>query len=589
MKSFLKTLLAVIVGMCISMIIIFFLFIGILSGIVASSSKEIVTISPKTVLKLTFDKPIIERNTNDPLENLNFFGVGKEKSVGLKEIIENLEKAKNDPNINGIYLELSEIPSGLSTIKEVRDALLEFKQSGKFVYAYGNYLTQKAYYLASVADKIYLNPQGSIEWKGLRSEVLFFKGTLQKLGIEAEIIRHGKYKSAVEPFSNDKMSNENKEQIQQLTSSIWKQMVAEIAVSRNIEEKRLLKIADQLSALNPDSCLLSGLVDSLLYKDQMDMLIAEKLDIENKDLKFVELAKYQKVPKPISGKGLAKNKIAIVYASGDVVMGNEDEGTVASERISKAIFDARTDTSVKAIVLRINSPGGSALASEIIWREVKLASQVKPVVASFGDVAASGGYYIACAANMIVAQPTTITGSIGVFGIMFNVRKLMNDKLGITSDGTKTNQYSDFPSVYRPMDNFEKQVMQNEIERIYTTFIDHVSEGRRMDKNIVDKIAQGRVWSGIDAKNINIVDTLGTFTTAITIAAKLAGIEHYRLIHLPKLMDPFEKLIKDLSEGTEARWIQTLMPEVFNTIKYYKSLSKDQGIQTRLPFELVIY
>jgi len=339
-----------------------------------------------------------------------------------------------------------------------------------------------------------------------------------------------------------------------------------------------------LEAYNPKTCLKYRLIDSTIYKDQVNEILLSLSGTKQKEPKFVDLSKYEKVPITNQLK-FSKNKIALIYAYGDVVLGSGDEGTVSSERISEAIRNARTDTSIKAIVLRVNSPGGSAIASEIIWRELKLATKTKPVVASFGDYAASGGYYIACAANKIVAEPTTITGSLGVFGLMLHGKELLNNKLGITTENIKTNRHSDFPSYTRPLDEAEKKFMQNEIDRIYNTFINHVAEGRKMKTDDVDKIAQGRVWSGIDAYNVKLVDTLGTISDAISLAAQLANINNYRVVHLPKLEEPFEKILKEIGSTK----IKINIPPYTDVYYYLEKISKFYDIQARLPFEIKIY
>jgi protease-4 len=589
MKNFLKMLLASILGVILASIIVFFIFVGIISALVTSSDTP-VEIKPNAVLKLTLDKTIVERTSQNPLDNLNILGFGKDKEEGLTEIIADIKKAKDDDNIKGIYLELSIIQARISTVEEIRNALIDFKKSNKFIIAYGNILTQRAYYLASVADKIYLNPQGEIEFTGMHSEVMFFKGALEKLGIEPEIIRHGKFKSAVEPFMSDKMSEENRAQISQLIKTIWENNISAISSARNISTKELNYIADKMILTDADSCISRKIVDSLLYLDQVYSVLLKKSGNSAKEPEFITLNKYDKVvAKKSTSKSYSKNKIAVVYAQGDVVMGDEDEDYVSADRISKALRDARTDTSIKAIVFRINSPGGSSLASEIIWREVKLAAKVKPVVASMGDLAASGGYYIACAADTIIAQPTTITGSIGVFGVLFNAKQLLNQKLGITTDVVKTNEHSDFPTITRPMDGQEKKFIQMEIEKIYQTFVNHVAEGRKMGAKKVDDIGQGRVWSGIDALKLGLVDTLGGLNDAIAIAAKMAKLDNYRLLNLPKIEDPFDKIMKDLTGEAKAFFLKSELGDGYILYKQYKNMKNWNGIQTRLPFDIDIY
>jgi len=586
MKDFLKMLLAVVIGFFLTSMLLLFFMIGILSSLLPT--QELLTIGPNTVVKITFDRPIVERSTHNPFEEIDWTSMSRKNIYGLNEILDNLAKAKEDTNVAGLYLELSEIDAGISTVKELRQALVDFKKSGKFIIAYSDYLTQKAYYLASVADKVFLNPQGSIEWQGLRSEIMFFRGTLEKLGVEPIVIRHGKYKSAVEPFTNDRLSPENRQQLQQLVQCIWHDLLNDVTTTRRINKDTLQLIANRLLAYNPDSCYKLGLIDSLAYQDDMKKILSEQVECKKNEVKIVDYNKYTKVPKNYVGKGLAKNKIAIIYAHGDVIIGKGDEGTVSSERISKAIREAREDSSIKAIVLRVNSPGGSALASEIIWREVKLTSPVKPVIASLGDVAASGGYYIACGANAIVAQPTTITGSIGVFGILFNAKDLLNKKLGITTDVVKTNDYADFPSFSRPLAAVEKKRLEMEIDRIYNAFIQHVAEGRKMTPEQVNTYAQGRIWSGIDAYAIGLVDTLGNINDAVRIAAKMSKIDEYRVVGLPKLEESLEKLLKELTETREMKALQKLS-EKLPLVQTILSLSRMEGIQTRLPFEITVY
>jgi protease-4 len=587
MKGFFKMMFASIVGIFVSMLLIFFILLGIVGGLMSSADKPVV-VEPNSILKLTLDKEIVERSASSIFSDIDIPGFNRTKQEGLTEILENINKAKTDSNIKGIYLELSIIPAGIASIEAIRNALIDFKTSGKFVVSYADFYAQGAYYLATASDKIYLNPEGSVDFHGLRSEVMFFKGALEKLGIEAQIIRHGKFKSAVEPFMNDKMSPENREQINKLLTTVWNHTISEIEKSRKVSADELNRLANNLTLVDADSCIAHKMVDSLYYLDQLNALLVKLSGKTGKKPEFISSAKYEKVAKAPSGKPFAKAKIAVVYAYGDV-MGDGGEGDVASQRISKALADARTDTAVKAIVFRINSPGGSALASDIIWREVKLASKEKPVVASMGDLAASGGYYIACAADTIVAQPNTITGSIGVFGVMMNAKQLLNQKLGITTDVVKTNTHSDFPTISRPMDAQEKAFVQFEIEKIYKTFIGHVAEGRNMTTEKVDEIGQGRVWSGIDAKELGLVDVIGGLNDAIELAAKMAKIDNYRVSNLPKLEEPFEKFMKDISGDVKASIVKSELGDQYKYIEQYKKLLQLNGIQARLPFGIEIY
>jgi protease-4 len=463
--------------------------------------------------------------------------------------------------------------------------LIDFKESGKFIISYSEIYTQKAYYLASVSDKIYLNPTGEVPLYGLGARIVFFKEAMDRLGIEAQIVRHGKYKSAVEPFMYNKMSEENREQTLGWVSSIWNNILEGISKERNIPVKKLNELADKLIIKDAEDALENNLVDSLLYKDQ---LINKLKDLtgtaEKNDLNSISLRKYTKVPKIKDYKGLARDKIAVVYAYGNVVMGNSGEGSISSDRISKAIRKARRDSTIKAIVFRVNSGGGSALASEVIWREVNLAAKVKPIVASMGDMAASGGYYILTPADTIIANPNTITGSIGVFSILPNAQKFFNNKLGINVDVVKTNPYADIGSPFRPMEENEEKFMSFSVEKIYDTFVSHVSEGRGMPWDKVDAIGQGRVWSGSNALDNGLIDAYGGLTRAIEIAAKMCGIEKYRVVELPVLEDPLQLFLKELSENSKTRMLKKEFGEYYKYFEQLEDLENLSGTQARLPF-----
>ncbi|MFP4024083.1 MAG: signal peptide peptidase SppA [Thiohalospira sp.] len=587
MKSFFKYLLATVLGIILTSILMFFIIIGSI-GVMVSSQDQPVKIDEHTVLHMELSNPIADRSNKNPMENFDFGSFKSVNQLGLNDIINNIQKAKNDPNVDGIYLDLTMIPAGIATIEEIRSALIDFKASGKFILSYSDNYTQSTYYLASVADKVYLNPEGLLMWVGLRSEIMFFKEALEKLGIEPQIIRHGKFKSAVEPFMYNQMSAENREQIMTYIGSIWNHMLNGIAHERNVPSEKLNQLADNLELKNAEDALGNGLVDGLKYKDE---ILAELKELtekkENEDIKSVSLTKYTKVPK--KRKSLEKDKIAVVYASGSVIMGEGAEGTIGSDRISKAIREARKDSTIKAIVFRVNSGGGSALASEVIWREVKLAQQVKPVIASLGDVAASGGYYIVAPAQKIIANPNTITGSIGVFGMIPNGKKLLNDKLGIHVDVAKTNKHADIYSFSRPLSAKEKEAIQFNIEGVYETFITHVAEGRGMTKEEVDEIGQGRVWSGANAIEIGLIDEFGGLDRAIELAAQSANLEKYRVVDYPKLKDPFQQLLEDLQGNVKA---SILKNELGNEYKYYERLQEIknmQGIQTRIPYDIEIY
>jgi len=589
MKQFFKYVLATIVGIVISSIVIFLMFLGIVGAIVSSADKKEVKIEPNSILYVDLKQEIVDRGSEDPFKGFDFASFQPNSPIGLNQILKAIANAKEDSNIKGILLELDAVNAGAATTEEIRNALIDFKSSGKFIYAYSDTYSQKAYYLASVADSVFLNPEGMIEWLGLRSEIMFFKKTLEKLGVEPQILRHGKFKSAVEPFMLDKMSPENREQTLTYVSSIWNQWVKGISETRGISADKLNSMANNMEIFNAKKALENKLVDGLIYKDELIATLKTKLGIEEKkDISSIELKKYFKAPE-VAKRKFSKDKIAVIYASGEIGMGEGGDDNIGSEGLSRTIRKARRDSSIKAIVFRINSPGGSALASEVIWREVDLAAKVKPVIVSMGDVAASGGYYIAAPATTIMANPTTITGSIGVFGLFFNLQKALDNKLGITVDVVKTNDHADFFSVYRPMTAEEKAVGQMFIEQTYQTFIGHVSAGRGIPVEQVDAIGQGRVWSGVNAKDIKLVDEFGGLTDAIKLAAEKAGLENYRLVELPKQKKLFEQLMEDMSAEAKAWMLKDELGLSFKVYNRIKSMLNNQGVQARMPYDIEVY
>lgn len=588
MKQFFKFMFASMVGFILSMIVLFFILLGIVSGMMLSLKDEgSVTISDNSILEISFENPIEERTSNNPFENFDLSGINSNRTPGLNDILKSISKAKVDSRIEGILLNLTSIQAGMATIEEIRNAFLDYKKSGKFIYAYSESYTQGAYYLASVADKIYLYPEGDVDFRGLHADLMFFKGTLEKLEIQPEIIRHGKFKSAVEPFMYDKMSDENREQVSTFLNSIWNNILNGINASRNIPVDELQKIADNAEARNAENALSLHLVDKLSYYDQLLSDLKMKTDQGEKEkIKFVSLKKY--VRAYVKGDDFSAKKIAVVYASGDIVSGDGNEDQIGSDKIAAAIRKARLDSTVKAIVFRINSPGGSALASDVIWRETILAQKTKPFIVSMGDYAASGGYYIACAADTIVARPNTITGSIGVFGLLFNAQNMFKNKLGITFDSVKTGRYADLGSMNRPMKDNERAIIQGEVEKVYDTFISHVAIGRKMTKENVDNIGQGRVWSGVDAKRIGLVDVLGGLNDAISIAAKKANLTTYRTIALPEQKEFFEKLVEDLNAEAKVYFAKQQLGESYLYLETFKDLAKQKGIMAKIPFMMKI-
>jgi protease-4 len=584
MKSFFKIMLATMIGFLVINILLLLIFVGIAGSL--GKEKE-VELKPNSVLHLKLDQPINDRSSDNPFENFSFSGFSGERAVGLHDILNNLEKASKDENIQGIFLDISSIPAGLGSIEEIRNGLRKFKDSGKYIYAYSELYSQPAVYLMSIADQIYMHPMGYLELKGLRAELMFFKGVLEKIGVEPMVFKHGKFKSAVEPFIADKMSDANREQIKVYMGSLWNHMTAGIAAGRKMDQSMILQYANTLRIQNAEDAKEVNMIDAIKYRDEVLEIFKEKTGAEKLDkINFVSLSKYNKVKdKKERGKG---DKIAVIFAEGEIVDGEGETSNVGSERFTKAIRKARLDEKVKAVVLRVNSPGGSALASESIWREIEETKKVKPVVTSMGDVAASGGYYIACNSNKIFANPTTITGSIGVFGLLFNAKKMLNEKLGVTIDTVKTSQYADFMSQSRAVTSAEAVIIQNRIEEIYDNFISRVAEGRKMSKADVDSIGQGRVWSGIDAKRIGLIDEFGGLEKAIEAAAELAEIKEYRVTSLPERKDFMSELLKSLSGDSEASILEKLFGENYKQIIMMKDAQRLGNYQMRMPFYIEV-
>lgn len=588
MLNFLKKLL----GSILTTIISFFIISLVIIGIIFSSSeseKETTTIKDNTILKLDFSAPISDRGDDEiSLENI----VNEtENNLGLNDILSSIEKAKGDDRIKGIYINVENINASIATLEEIRNKLKEFKDStNKFIISYGEVYGQSAYYIASVADKIYLHPEGMLELKGLAYQGMFFKNTLEKLEIDAQIIRHGKFKSAVEPFMLEQMSESNRLQVSKFLTSLWGDITSGISQDRPLDQKEINSIAQNLLVQNGKQALQYELVDQLAYKDELIDSLKSKIKLsEEQKLNFITLKKYKNVV--VKGKEVkySKNKIAVIYATGDINGGEGSSNSIGSEGLSKTIREAREDKKIKAIVLRVNSPGGSALASETILREMALAREVKPVIVSMGDVAASGGYYIACQADTIVANPTTITGSIGVFGVLMNAKEMINNKLGITIDTVKTNKHADIGSIFRPLTNVERQIIQNSVVSIYDTFISRVSEGRNLSKEYVDSVGQGRVWTGRDALDLGLIDVLGGLETAIKLSSEMAGLENYRIVNLPKQKDPLEVLIDDIMNGKIRNTIiKKELGDFYPSYLELKNINSIDKIQMRMPINFEI-
>lgn len=589
MREFFKYVFATVVGVVISLALFLIFFAVLIIGLVKTSLKEEkVSVSSNSVLFLNLDQTITERTAEDPLSRLPIVGSDGDKNIGFNDVIRALKKAKKDDNIKCIYLSVSSPQAGFATMREIRDALIDFKTSKKKIIAYSEVYTQGAYYLASVADKVYLNPEGALEFKGFKSETMFFKGALDKLGIEAQIVRVGNYKSAVEPFFAEKMSDKNREQVTAYLHGLYATFLDGIAKSRNISAETLFQIADDYKIQQPKDALAYKMVDELKYKDQLiEELKTLSGTAKKNNLTSVSINDYARnAAKDQNTSG--DRKVAVIYANGDITGGEGSDEQIGSERLSKAIRKARLDENIKAIVLRVNSPGGSALASDVIWREIVLTRKVKPVIASFGDVAASGGYYIACAADSIFVQPNTITGSIGVFGVIPNFQKLFNDKLGITFDGVKTGKYADIMSVDRPMTAGERLIVQNDVNRVYDSFITRVAEGRKKTKAYIDSIGGGRVWVGTDAVRIGLADRTGSFNDAITAAAKKAKIKDYTVVEYPEMRDPFKSLMENTTDKIKTYYTKQELGASYPIYQQIKSAVTRSGIQTRMPFEIKV-
>ena len=586
MKEFFKYVLATVVGVVISVVVIILLSIITIIGIVASvGSDKDAEVASNSVLYLNLDQEIKERS-NSRFENLPVIGDGSGKSIGFNDLIMALKEAKTDDKIKCIYLNVTAPNAGKATLKEVRDALLDFRKSRKQIIAYSEVYSQNAYYLASAASKIYLNPQGSLEFKGFSSELMFFKGSLEKLGVEVQVIRVGNFKSAVEPFITDKMSDYNRQQVTAYVGGLYNVFLEGIAETRKIPADSLRNWANLYKIQQPADALRLKMIDGIIYKDEL-LEELKKLSGKNKEDKLSTISINDYAENIDEDEG-GDDKIAVIYANGDITGGEGTNESIGSERISRAIRKARQDDKIKAIVLRINSGGGSALASDVIWREVLLSKKVKPVIASFGDVAASGGYYIGCAADSIFVQPNTITGSIGVFGLIPNFQNLLNNKLGVTFDGVKTGQYADIMSVNRPLTPGERFIIQNDVNHVYDTFITRVADGRKKTKAYINSIGGGRVWVGTDAVKIGLADKLGSFHDAIAAAGKKAKLHDYTIVEYPEREDSFKSLLSGGTDKVKTYYAKQELGENYFIYEQMKKVMSNTGLQARMPFEIKV-
>lgn len=585
MGQFFKFVFASCLGVILATIVTGLISFGILGAIAGSMENKGQKIEPNTVLHLKFDQPIPEKTNNLPIDPFSF---QDEKILGTHEILAALERAQKDDRIKGIFLETDGLQGGLATADLIRDALAEFQKEGKFVYAHANAYSQGSYYLASAADKVYLSPVGLLDFRGFAAQVPFFKDMLDKAGINMQVYYAGKFKSATEPFRRNNMSEENKLQVREYLNDAFDEFLTDISEGRNIPTAELRRIADGYLAFMPEQALQLKMVDELAHREAALEGIRKKLGIgEKAKIKTISIEDYN-LSNPAKSNFKADNKIAVVYAEGNIVDGKGDPGSIGGSKYVDIISKIRKDDKVKAIVLRVNSGGGSAMASEDILRELELAQeQGIKVVVSMGDYAASGGYYIACKADSIFAEPNTLTGSIGVFSMIPSAEKLLNDKIGITFDTVKTGAFAHGISPFYDMSEQEGKIMQAFVDNLYATFIGHVSKGRDLSPEAVHEIAQGRVWTGKKALSIGLVDRIANLDEAITSAASLAELKDYRITEYPRIKEPIQQLIDELSGNTETRAQQALRTQLGSMYPHYrfvKELQDSKGVQARLPF-----
>ena len=584
-RKFWRIVFGSMLGFFFSTILVSFLYLFMMIGMIATLSKsstDTVQVKENSLLKIDLAQAISERAVSTPFDDF----AGYEPSIGLNNILAALKEAGGDPKIKGIYLNLSNVAASPATLKEIHDALLQFKEYKKFIYAYSDAYSQSGYYLASVADKVVMNPTGNLLLKGYSFQIMFYKGLLDKLDVDVQVIRHGQFKSAVEPYILDKMSEANTKQMTALVNSLWECTANDIAAARGITVDRLNQIVDNLSCFNPDSALEMKLVDKLAYASDMEKMLKTKMGVgENAKMNVVSLKSYAKSIRKSEKTG---DKIAVVYAVGNINdgKGDNDQG-IYSDSFVKDFRKAYQDKDVKAIVLRVNSPGGSALASEVIWHEIEQAKKAgKKVVTSMGDYAASGGYYISCNSDYIIAQPNTLTGSIGVFGMIPSIQNTLKNKLGVTIDGVKSNEHSDFLSGYRALDAAEVDVMQQNVEQTYALFTKRVADGRKMTVAAVDSIGQGRVWSGKDALAIGLVDELGSLADAIDKARELAKVPHAPVVYYPRQKSFFEKMFNKEEETEMA--LRAKLGDLYFMYEGMRNVLESSGVQARMPMELYI-
>ena len=583
MKSFFKSVLASLTALILFFGLIFIIFAGIAGALM---STETVKVDKNTVLVIDLSEPMAERKSDDPFAEL----AGETPSPDLFTTIKLIQHAAKDSLVKGVYLIAKDNQNGFASSQDLRQALNEFKKSGKFIIAFGDYISQKAYYVASVADKIYCHPKGFFEWQGMSVEYVFFKGLIDRLDIKPQIFYAGKYKSATEPFRESAMTAANREQTSVWLNGIYGQMVNDIAIARKLNPDSLKRLAELYALDKPENAVETGLIDGLKYDDELRNELRKRLKIgQNEVINFIKIGKYG-MANNVSG-AYSKNRIALVVAEGAINYGKASPDEVGSDEYISILRKIRADDGIKAVVLRINSPGGSSLASEIIWREMELLRKAgKKVVVSMGDVAASGGYYIACNADRIIAQPNTITGSIGVFSVVPDFSAFMKNKLGVTFDRVQTAPYADLPSVTRPMNNSEQQIIQQQVDQIYNDFKMRVATGRKKSIEYIDSIAQGRVWTGRKALEIGLVDELGGLHESIKITAKLAGLSEYKVKVYPEPKSFIEYILENYEgEFSSLAFNTSLNKDEIKLFKQIRELKNEQGeIKARMPFEFTI-
>lgn len=585
MKEFLRSTLATITGVLICGFIFIILGVTMLAGFVASSESETI-VMPNSVFTLELKGTVQERYQPSPVDQ---FFEDQISTYGLEDILNSIQKAKEDEQIKGIYLHTGALACSTASLQAIHRALADFKQSGKFLIAYADMYTQGGYYLASVADKVIVNPVGSLSWHGLASETMFLKDFLAKIGVKMQIFRVGTYKSAVEPMTNTEMSPANREQTQAFLESIWRSIVSDVAASRNISVDSLNLLADQNMDLRPaEDYVRCGLADTLMYKDEVLSYLKSLAGLTEEDnLQTLSLDEMTRV-KSVTPKSKTRDVVAVYYAYGEIDNGSSYDEGINSEKVAKDLRDLRKDKNVKAVVLRVNSPGGSAYGSEQIWREVSLLKAEKPVVVSMGDYAASGGYYISCAANKIVAEPTTLTGSIGIFGMMPDASELLTNKLGLHFDGVKTHKMADMGSMSRPFNAEESALMQQMVNQGYALFTKRCAEGRNIPLEELCKIAEGRVWTGSMAKELKLVDELGGLDTAIQLAAELGKVKDYKLKSYPTKQDFLTELLNTHADRYIHSQLQETFGEYYQGFEWLRHVEQSDRLQARLPFNMRI-